>query len=281
MNHSTLRHGGLLALVVVAACSGSHGSNTPATDSSSCASNQLPILFTPMFTAYDGTHMFKIPAVVDNIDPSAVKWTASDPSMVDITSDSSAGGGVMISPRKAGTVQIIASAGAMCGTSLLTITAASPEDWALGNTRYNNGVPLTGTLAGRGNPDAGVMKDVACTNCHGVTATMGQFNTVSHTPEQTGGFSDDELIAIFTKGVVPINGYFDTSVVPYNQWHIFHTWEMSPQDAKGVVVYLRSLVPETQEGKRGAFGRRPRDGGVVGAMPGPPAASPDAGSSTD
>ena len=30
-----------------------------------------------------------------------------------------------------------------------------------------------------------------------------QFRTVAHTPEQTGGFSDEELVNIFTMGMVP------------------------------------------------------------------------------
>ena len=36
-------------------------------------------------------------------------------------------------------------------------------------------------------------------NCHGPTASNGVFNDVSHTPEQIGGFSDDELIAIIPR----------------------------------------------------------------------------------
>jgi hypothetical protein len=53
----------------------------------------------------------------------------------------------------------------------------------------------------------------ACTNCHGPTATNGPYRDVSHTPEQTGGFSDQELIGIFTGGMIPDGGYFDPSVI--------------------------------------------------------------------
>jgi hypothetical protein len=276
MNRSRCCSAVFLALVL-AACSS--GSKDPAPGSSAaCTMNELQILFTPMFSAYDGgTHPFKIPAVVDNIDPAVVKWSASDPAMVDIVNDATVGG-VMISPRNSGTVSIVATAGAQCGTSLLTITAATPEDWTLGSMRYNNGVVLTGTVGGRQNPDAAVQKDVACTNCHGDTATANQYRTVSHTPEQTGGFSDEDLLNIFTKGMVPIGGYFDTSVVQYSTWRQFHNWQMSPQESKGIIVYLRSLTPQAQTGKRGDFGRR----GDGGAVPPPgPVGEPDAGSSTD
>jgi hypothetical protein len=106
---------------------------------------------------------------------------------------------------------------------------------------------------------------------------MQQFRIVSHTPQQTGGFSDDDLLGIF-KGMVPINGYFDSTVVSYNQWHGFHVWQMSPQEAKGVIVYLRSLTPQQQKGMRD-FGRR-RDGGMGGGGAGPGPAV-DAGGRTD
>ena len=42
--------------------------------------------------------------------------------------------------------------------------------------------------------DGGSLNRVACTNCHGPTAN-GPYKTVSHTPEQIGGFSDDQLPA--------------------------------------------------------------------------------------
>ncbi len=53
----------------------------------------------------------------------------------------------------------------------------------------------------------------ACTNCHGPTATNGPFKTVSHTPEQTGGFSDTDLANIILNGEVPDGGYFDPTVL--------------------------------------------------------------------
>jgi hypothetical protein len=255
-----------LASLLLAAC----GSKDAGSASAACPTNQLLILFNPMFTAFDGMHPFKIPAVVDNMSAAGIKWSATDPSMVDIVDDPTVGG-VMISPRKAGTTNIVASAGTQCGVAPLTITSATPDDWNVGNMRYNNGIVLTGPLIPGRNPDGGVGKDVACTNCHGDTATMGPFRTVAHTPQQTGGFSDDDLLSIFTRGMVPVGGYFDSSVVPYNQWRGFHTWQMTQDEAKGVIVYLRSLTPQAQTGQRGDFGgRRGRDGGV----PPPPNPNP-------
>jgi hypothetical protein len=225
-----------------------------------CDKPEIDILFAPMYSAYDGAHTFKVPAVVDSISSSAVNWSAADPSMVDITPDA-ATGGVMITMRKAGSTQIIAKAGGLCGVSALTVSQASPDDWMVGSARYNDGIVLTGGLRGGGG-DGGVnTREAACTNCHGDTATMGLFKTVSHTPTQTGGFSDQDLIQIFTMGMVPVGGYFDESVIPYRQWQGFHRWQMTPEQAKGMVTYLRSLTPQSQMGMRGDFGGRRGDGG--------------------
>jgi hypothetical protein len=229
-----------------------------AATSSTCDKPQLIIPFSPMYSAYDGVHVFEVPAVVNGILPSAVSWTASDSTMVDLDPfvDRSGAAGVMVTARQPGTVEIVAGAGGLCGRTTLNITAASPDDWAAGNARYNDGVvlrPGPGALAGT--------KDAACTNCHGDTATNGPFRTVAHTPEQTGGFSDSDLIQIFRNGMIPPGGYFDPSIVPLAQWQTFHRWQMTDQEAKGLVVYLRSLTPAPQKGSSNFGGRfTPGDG---------------------
>jgi hypothetical protein len=219
-----------------------------------------------------------------------------------------------------------------CGSATLNITTAAESDWTIGDTRYNDGVALT--LArpdggggfggprtdggfgeggfGEGGPgmgmggmggmlrttDAGSYYEqdggTACTNCHGPTATNGPYKDVSHTPEQTGGFSDNELIQIITQGNIPDGGYFDPSVITstcdaggptstcymdaYNTWHRFHQWnDITSDEFAGIVVYLRSLEPEAQNGTAANFGGggRRRDGGGGMGMMGPPPA--DAG----
>jgi hypothetical protein len=273
MTISTYRAATLLALALLTAggcgaktaggaggsgATGGSGGGGGGVTATGCDNPQLEILFSPMYSAYDGVHPFKIPAVVNSMDAGSVAWSASDPSMVDLLNDAALGG-VMISMRKAGSVKIIAKAGGLCGVSALTISAASADDWTLGSARYNDGVVLD-RVPGRRTPDGGA-RDYACTNCHGDTATMLQFKTVSHTPQQTGGFSDDDLLNIFTKGMVPTGGYFDTTIVSYNQWQGFHHWDMTPEQAKGMIVYLRSLIPMAQKGMRADFGGRRGDGG--------------------
>jgi hypothetical protein len=265
--------------------SGSGGSGSTPTGNGSCASSQLKLLFTPMFSAYDGVHMFQVPVVVNNIDSSAIKFSADDPSMVDIGPPDPDTGIAMITVHKAGTVNIVANAGGLCGTSLLTITASTPDDWEAGNQRYNSGIVLPPRgMGGRGRTDAGptdgpVSTEYACTNCHGDTATMLRYRTVAHTPEQTGGFTDDEMQNVFRHGMVPAGkaSYFDFGAVSITQeqWSGFHRWDMTDDQAKGIITYLRALTPTPQTGKAGAFGggfmrpdggRRRGDGGGNNAV---------------
>lgn len=248
----------------------------------------LTILFSPMYSGYDGVHDYKIPAVVTGVSGAGVTWTSSDDSKVDIAMDSSvAQGGAMLTTKAAGTVTITATAGSLCGSSTLTITQFSPSDWETGNTRYNLSNPVPNPFADGGmpppsffmqGPDAGNFLDPksappGCINCHGPTATSGIYKDVAHTPEQTGGFSDTDLAGVFTKGVIPPGGVFDQMIVPQFIWSYFHKWDdiSTPDEQRGMVAYLRSLPPSAQGGtvdfggllnmRPGGFG----NGGTTGA----------------
>jgi hypothetical protein len=192
----------------------------------------------------------------------------------------------MVTTQGSGDVTIVAQSGNRCGSASLHIAAATDDDWMIGSERYNNGTLLTQVRPGQlQRIDGGAQ--AACTNCHGPTATNATYTTVEHTPLQTGGFTDDELVGIFTMGVVPAGGYFDTSIVRQNVWAMFHQWSMSADDAKGVVVYLRSLTPAPQTGKPNLPVRGFRDGGFPrrdggrGGGPGAEAGPGDDASSTE
>ena len=95
----------------------------------------------------------------------------------------------------------------------------------------------------------------ACTNCHGDMSNgtlfgMTLFNDVQHTPEQTGGFSEDDLTNAFVNGTIPDGGYYSEAIIPYCFWHKAHTWRdiSTPEGQKGMRAYLRSLVPQEQLG---------------------------------
>jgi hypothetical protein len=258
-----------LVAAVFLACSSSDPPDTPGTTggssgqaghdggAASCAKNQIEILFSPMYSAFDGVHRFQVPATVNSIDPAAITWSISDSSLASLQTNAD---GVMITVQKAGTANIIATAGTLCGSAPLTVTASTPDHWMVGSARYTTGDVLTVGMGGLGGPggggpDAGT-REAACTSCHGDTATAGPFKTVSHTPMQTAGFSDDQLIQIFTMGVLPEGAYFDDTIVPRQQWSQFHRWTMTAEQSTAMVTYLRSLTPESQKGTRGDFGGR-------------------------
>jgi hypothetical protein len=289
------------------------GGDAAAGGGGGCANPTVQIDFTPMYSAFipgATDHTFQIPAVTDDGNPAT--WTSSDPSQVALVTQSfgtdPALPGVMITVMGVGTgttgqVTIYATeSDGSCGASVLSITTNSENDWQIGNARYNDGVNLTLNGAGGGGmmfrgmeggapaprtEDGGSFYErdggTACTNCHGPTATSGPYRDVSHTPEQTGGFSDDQLVAIFTQGIIPDGGYFDPTVListcdggaactaaAFNLWHSFHQWsDIQSDQYKGVVVYLRSLTPAAQNGTAaasnfGGVGRGRPDGGARG-----------------
>ncbi len=222
-----------------------------------CADGGLIVAFDPMYSAFDGTHMFQVPAVVRGSN-GMVTWSA-DSTMVGMQSDDERPNEVLIQMLRAGNVAInVKSTDGKCGSSLLFISAAADSDWQIGNLRYNDGKSVhlaAGAMPGTGSPleeaDGGPAMP-ACTNCHGETATGGPFTDVSHTPEQTGGFSDDDLLNIILRGEFPggaDGGYFDPSIVNYEAWHNFHRWvDIQPDQQKGIITYLRSLTPAVQKG---------------------------------
>jgi hypothetical protein len=212
----------------------------------------------------------------------------------------------------AGQVTVIASEDdGGCGASALAITPNTVDDWNIGNARYNDGVALHIMMPDGGfvfpeggAPEGGVFLPdggfpgldggmmlpstadggsffettggTACTNCHGPTATSGPYKTVSHTPEQTAGFSDLDLQNIIWNGEVPDGGYFDPSVLLSTcdggaactaqakaLWHSFHRWtDISTDELPAVICYLRSLTPQAQNGASNFGGfRGPPPGG--------------------
>lgn len=220
-----------------------------------CTQGGLQIAFNPMYSAYDGKHIFKIPAVVYGSNEE-VTWTA-DTSMVEMQIDSDLPNEVLIQVLNSGFTMIEAqSADGKCAVAPLTISPATAADWAIGNARYNDGTSLhLDAVATSGTGSALEMSDgstggPACTNCHGETAQSGAFRDVSHTPEQTGGFSDDDLLNIILRGTFPKGAYFDTSIVTYAYWQMFHRWtDIQPDQQRGIITYLRSLTPVPQKGQ--------------------------------
>jgi hypothetical protein len=111
--------------------------------------NGVTIRFNPMYSGYDGVHTYQVPTFVPGMDPSMLTWGSTDPSMVDIQPYTGRPG-MMLTTKKAGDVTIVVfvKGTSTCGTAPLHIEAFTPDEWNLGNDRYNNGNGLTLTIDG-------------------------------------------------------------------------------------------------------------------------------------
>jgi hypothetical protein len=293
----------------IAACSSSSSGGSP--DGSSggggggpCTNPTLTIAFNPMYSAFissDSMHKFKVPAIVTGVSGAAVTWSATDPTAADFSADPTTGGTIIL-VHKSGPITIQAQAGNLCGVAPLNVTQNTDGDWMAGSNRYNNGNTLGNPFGGGGDGGMPMMPPPggfrfpspsdpspfepadggpgpACTACHGVTATTNLFRGIEHTPEQTAGFSDQELTDIIVNGIIPDGGYYDPSILPYRFWQFFHKWrDMTPDQVKGIVCYLRSLEPAKQDGHLDFNGIMMRGGGPPPMMEAGPS---DEASTTD
>jgi hypothetical protein len=147
-------------------------------------------------------------------------------------------GGVLLTmlstPKSPGTpVTVTAATKTACGTA----TVGTDGDWSTGESRYYDKVPVDGGSR------------AACADCHAPHGDAGaQYDDIAHTPEQAGGFSDQQLLDIIQSGEIPDGGYFDPNIVPYKTWQMFHAWNLTGAEQTGIVIYLRSLVPTPQAG---------------------------------
>jgi hypothetical protein len=242
-----------------------------------CWINDLPISFAPdVYSAYieGSNHAFQFPLLAQVLSGTA-QWTASDPSAVRIDPNDTSGDSVTITVERAGDVVIKANAAGRCGTTTLHVTAATEAEWQAGNARYNDMNPLPKIQTDDGGVPVNFMglvldppaKPPACTNCHGQYATSSIFRTATFIPYQTAGYSDQELIDMITRGDLPIEPLNDP-IIPMAVLKFFHTWsDITGEEAKGVVVYLRSLLPMTGGTDITRFipPRKPHDAGAADA----------------
>lgn len=240
------------------ACGGDEGGDdddtmTPPGGEPAASTGDLKIAFNPMYSAFEETHTYQIPAVVDGL-PAGVEWSASPEGMVSI--QKSAEGAALFTMLKAGEATITAKTpDGKRGTAKLTITQATPQEWELGSKRYNS-MQSAITRTDGGMFGFGLDPNASCTNCHGEGSPL----MVEHTPQQTGGYSAEELIKVFTEAVKP-EGVGQRTNIPEMAWKAFHKWKMSEEEQKAIIVYLRSLTPKPTNSQID-FGRAIR--GLIG-----------------
>ncbi len=196
----------------------------------------VQLAFSPMYSAHDGAREYHVPAIA--VDFPDAEWNAADPDLVEVQPDASKGGAIL-TMRGPGTTTITARKGDIGGSAELHITAATPEQRALGEALYGRVLTYAGT------PPAGAFEvptEVSCRACHGATATALD---VEPTPQQTGGLSDEVLGALITRSERPAGRAFHTPF-PQSVFDYYHDWDATPQERQALVIYLRSLEPKTQ-----------------------------------
>jgi hypothetical protein len=211
----------------------------------------LTLVFPVLYSAFDGEHTFQIPVHVDMATVALEDWQAIPSDAVTFDPDPEVEGGVMITIVKGvEDITIAAHSDKIGGTAPLHVTLATPEEWAVGEMRYHNGVDyelpeLTfDQLVDPNWQPPPTPKNLACNNCH---STGAKYFEIQHTPNQIGALSDDVLIQIFTTGMKPEGVPYH--ILPPDLEHLyseFHTWEASDEERKGLIVYLRSLTPMGQ-----------------------------------
>lgn len=267
---------------------------------SGAAPSALMIKFDPAYSFFiDGADApkFRVPFWVPGQDVTGSTWTAEPADAVSFQENNDFGpGGTIATILKAGEVTITVDTGEVQGSGKLTVTPATMDEYNLGSARYNNEIMFMFEMPDLSQfmlPDGGFMapsqeqimgfrngimeqlgnKQLSCNNCHGEQSTLGK----QHGPGQVAGWTDEELIAIMSQGMKPPGSMFTLgAVAPF--FARLHTWEGSPDELKGLAVYVRSLDPIKQDAMdlfmnlSGAFG-----GFGIGMIPGGAAPPPPAG----
>ncbi|HKP56807.1 MAG TPA: hypothetical protein VJV78_08805 [Polyangiales bacterium] len=231
---------GLVALALsVAGCAADHSKGE---DDGKIDSGVLDVEIFPhkLYSAYiEGSdQVFQVPAIVAGV--KADSWQCDDPDAVDLDM-AAVPNGVMITTRKAGTFKIRATSGRNVGQVELEVSEATEEQLQEGLFLYNKQVDHMSV--GR-NSGGWMLNASSCKSCH--TGRSGGL-AIEYTPQQIGGFSDDELKALFSMGKkLPGTTYGSLPAIE-SFFPSFHQWAGTDSEYQALVVYLRSFRPISQD----------------------------------
>lgn len=253
------------------------------------------ISFSPMYSAFDGTHEYavtpSIPSAAENAmvpDPvmaNTIKWQV-DGAFVKQDEFPELTAAVKLTTKKTGMTVVKVTAKTLSGAEVrgeapLTISEAKQAEWDAGEARYNNGMMIQfmrPAMAADGEGVCGLPitfelpTSSACGNCHNPMNAI----SVEHTPTQTAGYSNENLVDIFTTGAKPPGGTFNSpflrmAPMPDCIYSEFHTWEMTDDEKKGIIWKLRSITPRVQQeidfGRLAAMARAAQMANMGGEAP--------------
>ena len=234
---------GLLTLSVACTTGGDGGGGDPDGGSRPDGNPEAATIFPPVVhTGFDGVHQFRVPVSTDlsNQIEGEVAWATGDPSIATVEPVDTPAGvpptrGVWAMTTTTGTGQTTVSAtiGAYTVSSPIEVATYTSEQVMAGDTRYHT--------------NGGEDRD-ACASCH--QASGG----ADHTPTEMAFHDDAALLIVITEGHYPDQCLTDEgdpcacdstgcSLVPGYVLSLDHTWNLTEDEAAGIVPYLRSLPP--------------------------------------
>jgi len=208
----------------------------------------LQLTYAPMYSAFieGGAHEAQLPVQLKDtsLRGKGAKFTSSDPSVA-VVSDTA--DGATITVKKDGTTVIKASLdGQGTGSSKLTVKKYTEAQWTSGQQRFsktdlaivppNGGAVTAIALLSPGARNA----NGACNTCHTAQAKTLK---IENTPTQIAGYSDEELITIFTKGTKPA-GAAQKTMIPSFIWGMVHAWTVTEEEKEGLIAFLRTQAPK-------------------------------------
>lgn len=219
-----------------------------------------------MFSAFDGKHEYAVTPYVpsaaaskadDAILASSLKWLVDD-AFVKREEFRDLPCAIKLVTKQSGKTLVVVTGKTLSGHAIradaeLTISKAEEAEWIAGEARYNNDV--TSSFDRRDLPECGLVLDLdvpttmtSCSNCHDPMNMI----TVEPTPTQTAGYSNKQLMALFTEAEKPAYGWFyspylRTAPLPDCLYKQFHTWDMTDDEKIGIVWKLRSITPKVQK----------------------------------
>ena len=167
-------------------------------------------------------------------------------------------GSVLFTTKRPGQTKINVSAKTPSGTNVrgeatVTITAVTASEWDVGFERFFIGrqvswgrpctspdeprtCGLTCTTVSELPPSS------ACGSCH-TNRTSAPY-ALEYTPTQTARYSNEELADIFLTGKRRDSMFLREASEPSGVFAMLHTWEMSDEEARGVIAQLRAFPPK-------------------------------------
>jgi len=213
--------------------------------------NALEIVNPSVFSGYDGVRTFKVPLRVRCNQVSLSAWHVEPAGAVTFAVDPDNASGVLATvAQPVSTIRIAAINGSLGGIAVLHVTVGTPQQYALGEDRYNNGADWMLDILNSSLPPP----NTKCSTCHGENSSAG-FD-IQITPTQIARLSDAQLNAIFLSGTKPADVPFrvlpptiilgSTTYTDAELYERFHDWNASSDALAGMALYLRALTPRGQ-----------------------------------